>query len=168
MYVAFRPTINYEGLDRINTWHKNSKIERSTLNAPVIFDLTGLGDLSIRSGPIIYYKEIPVVDLIGLNAEGIDIYQSKPRIFYNSYIPYQYGKDISGPTDKSTYMITFNFDPNSYQPSGYLNLTTIRRFYISYTSKYINATDTCKLIISATVINFLLLKDGLLTLTFNT
>ena len=168
LYLAFRPTNNFEGDDRINTWHKNSQITRSELNTPVIFDTTGNGDLSIRSGPIIYYTEIPVVELIGLSAQGVDIYQPKPTIFYNSYLPYQYGNTMSVPHDKSTYIITFNFDPNAYQPTGYLNLTTIRRFYLSYNSSFINASNTCKLIVSATVINFLLLQNGKLTLTFNT
>lgn len=167
MYVAFRPSINLEGSERLDTWNLNSSLVKSFIPTPVMFDNTGNGDYVLGSNSIIYYQENVVVNILGLKADNISIFNETSSLFYNSYLPYQYGVHTSTPPDKSTYMFTFNFDPNSYQPSGYLNLSKIRRFYLYYESSIIGPMNTCKLIVSAKAINFLLLRDGELSLQYN-
>lgn len=168
MYVAFRPTINITGNDRMETWNKNSQLTRTLIPVPVMYDTTGNGDYGLGSNSIIYYKETPVVDIIGLKADNVSIFTDKSSVFYNSYLPYQYGVHTTSPPDQSTYLFTFNFDPESYQPNGYLNLSKIRRFYLYYSSSIIGATNTCQMIVHAKALNFLLVKDGEMTLKYNT
>ena len=167
MYVAFRPSENLQGDDRMDTWNLNSKLTRTLIPTPIMYDTTGNGDYSLGSNSIIYYDEKPVVNKLGLKADNISIFHQKSSLFYNSYLPYQYGVHTSTPVDKSTYMFTFNFDPNSYQPTGYLNLSKIRRFYLYYNSSIIGPTSTCRMIVSAQAINFLLLKNSEITLAYN-
>ena len=167
MYVAFRPTENTTGTDHMNTWNLNSKLTRTLIPTPVMYDTTGNGDYGLGTNSIIYNAEDKVVNELGLKADNITIYNQKASLFYNSYLPYHYGLQTTSPPDKSTYMFTFNFDPQSYQPTGYLNLSKIRRFYIYYNSDVVGPTSTCKMIVSARAINFLLLKQGTLTLQYN-
>lgn len=167
MYATFRPTANIEGDDRMDTWHLNSQLDRQLLPTPVMYDTTGNGDYTFGTNYIVYYKENNIVNTIGLKADGVSIFQEIPSLFYNAYLPYQYGKSTTSPLDKNTYMFSFNFDPDSYQPNGYLNLSKIRRLYLYYNSTFIDSTNTCKLFVSAKAINFLLLKNGQLTLQYN-
>lgn len=167
MYVAFRPTENMNTGDYMETWNKNSKLNKKLIPTPIVYDTTGSGDYALGNNFVIYYEENRVVDILGLKADNVSIFQETPSLFYNSYIPYQYGINTTSPQDKDTFMFSFNFDPDNYQPNGYLNLSKIRRFYLYYNSSVINSTNTCKLYVSAKTINFLLLKDGKFTLQYN-
>lgn len=167
MYIAFRPTDNMTGTDNMNTWNLNSNLTRTLIPTPVMHDPTNTNTYVLGSNSIIYNDEAPVVSELGLMADNISIFHQKSSLFYNSYLPYQYGLHISTPADKSTYMFTFNFDPNSYQPTGYLNLSKIRRFYIYYKSNVIGPVNTCKMMASAKCINFLLVQNQTISLSFN-
>ena len=167
MFISFRPLENIEGLNKLETWNLNSKLTKIDIQSPIMYDTTGNGDFSLGSNSIIYYSEQRLVDELGLRADNISIFQQKSSLFYNSYLPYQYGSNTSTPADESTYMFCFNFDPNLYQPTGYLNLSKIRRFYLYYQSPIISSTNLCKMIVSAQSINFLLVKNGLMTLQYS-
>ena len=71
-------------------------------------------------------------------------------------------------------MITFCLYPGTYQPSGHINVSRAREFYIDYrTTGWIgndpvNNKDPGTLVIVASAINFLLISDGSAVLRYST
>ncbi|MEM3062829.1 MAG: major capsid protein [Nitrososphaerota archaeon] len=117
-----------------------------------------------------YYKCTPTISTLLIQAHGIPLYRDFPQKFFNSYIPYTYGgHHINTPEDCGALMITFNLYPGSYQPSGHINISRSREFYIQYTSSLIPATvPTADLVVVAIAINFLLISDGSAVLRYST
>ena len=138
-----------------------------TPNNTTKFDLY-TPELGINSAT--YYKEVPVIDSMEIIAHGITIYRNMNESFYNSYLPYRFGSNINTPEDRGLYMINFNFNPGDYQPSGHINLSRAREFYLKYSSKY-DLSDPkykCDLLVNSRAINFLLIKDGSAVLRYST
>jgi hypothetical protein len=115
-----------------------------------------------------YYKETPTISTIEIKAHGVVIYRSTDESFYNSYIPYRFGDRMNTPSDRGWYMINFNFNPGEHQPSGHINLSRVREFYLNYTSSEISKTNPVGLVVLADLINFLLVKDGSAVLRYST
>ena len=66
-------------------------------------------------------------------------------------------------------MITFCLYPGSYQPSGHVNVSRAREFYLQYWSEgAVSSEDPADLIIVASAINFLLISDGSAVLRYST
>jgi hypothetical protein len=117
----------------------------------------------------------PTLEYITIKAHGIPIYNHFPSQFYNSYIPYNYGgHNIRVPKDCGAMMITFCLYPGTYQPSGHINVSRAREFYIDYRTTGwigndpINNKDPGTLVIVASAINFLLISDGSAVLRYST
>ena len=117
----------------------------------------------------------PNITNISIKAHGIPIYNNFPGGFFNAYIPYNYGgHNLRAPGDCGAYLITFCLYPGTYQPSGHINISRAREFYIEYTTnKNINSGDTANagpgtLVIVASAINFLLISDGSAVLRYST
>jgi hypothetical protein len=109
------------------------------------------------------------VDAIIIKAHGIPIYNEFPAQFFNAYLPYHYGgPNINTPDDIGAMMITFCLYPGSYQPSGHINVSRAREFYITYTSSVIDGTTNGILVVLASAINFLLISDGSAVLRYST
>lgn len=117
-----------------------------------------------------YYKELPLIESMELIAHGITLFRNTNESFYNSYLPYRFGSTINTPHDRGMYMINFNFNPGDYQPSGHVNLSRAREFYIKYHSLYNLTLPEYKtdMIITSSAINFLLVKDGSAVLRYAT
>ena len=117
-----------------------------------------------------YYKEVPTIDSMSIIAHGITIFRDTHESFYNSYLPYRFGSTINTPDDRGMYMINFNFNPGDHQPSGHINLSRAREFYINYVSSYDLSSEKHKteLNIVSSAINFLLIKDGSAVLRYST
>lgn len=116
----------------------------------------------------IYYKESPSIDKISIRAHDITIFSDTDESFYNSYLPYRFGKYINTPEDRGWYMLNFNYLPSEFQPSGHINISRAREFYINYSSSYINYDNKAELIVLADAINFLIVKDGTAALRYTT
>jgi len=102
------------------------------------------------------YEQASLTSLT-VTAHGITLYDYFNTAFYNSYIPYQYGGyNIRTPDDPGALMITFCLFPKTYQPSGHLNVSRAREFYIGWNSCYISSTHPAELVFCASAINFLL------------
>lgn len=114
-----------------------------------------------------YYKESPTIDTMSVIAHGITIYRSTTESFYNSYLPYRFGENMKTPEDRGWYMINFNFCPGDHQPSGHINLSRAREFYLKYTSSYISTDNKVDLVVLSDAINFLLVKDGSAVLRYS-
>jgi hypothetical protein len=113
----------------------------------------------------------PTVTAITIKAHGIPIYNNFPGKFFNAYIPYNYGgPNIRTPEDPGAMLITFCLYPGTYQPSGHINVSRAREFYIDFSAdSSINATtNPGVLIIIASAINFLLISDGSAVLRYST
>lgn len=115
-----------------------------------------------------YYKEVPSIDTIKIQAHGIVIYRETNESFYNSYLPYRFGTNSKTPSDRGWYRMNFNFFPNEHQPSGHINLSRAREFYLKYKSSYISEKNPVNIIVLADAINFLLIKNGGAVLRYTT
>ena len=115
---------------------------------------------------------VRTVDEISINAHGIPLYNQFPSTFFDSYIPYQYGgTNIKTPDDCGPMLVTFNLYPKSYQPSGHINVSRAREFYIRYVSTVIGSVAPLvlgKLVVIASALNFLLISDGSAVLRYST
>lgn len=108
---------------------------------------------------------VPTLDDITIKAHGIPIYNDLPAGFYNSYTAYHYGgPNINTPEDCGLAFIPFCLYPGTYQPSGHINVSRAREFYIKVTSSVINAANEGTLVVIASAVNFLLISDGRLHL----
>ncbi len=168
-YIGFRPSgngltsnQNHTGsgnaLNHLDHWHYFSRVTRN--------DVTG--------NPITAFVDTQVhpIASMSVTAHGITIYDNFPSAFYNSYIPFVYGEKIRGPTDIGAYMVTFNLFPGAYQPSGHINVSRAREFYVNYDSTTlatpISTSAPVDMIGSASAINFLLVSDGSAVIRYST
>jgi hypothetical protein len=115
-----------------------------------------------------FYKETPTISTIELKAYGISIFNETDESFFNSYLPYRFGESTNTPSDRGWYRINFGMTPGKFQPSGHINLSRARDFYLKYTSKYISHKNKVEMIVLADLINFLLIKDGSAVLRYST
>lgn len=167
--VGFRPTgqglvtnVNYDGagnkFNHLDHWHYFSRVTRS--------DVTG------NPMTVFVDKQVQAITHMSVRAHGIDIYDDFPGGFYNSYLPFASGDKITTPDDIGAYLVTFNLHPGVYQPSGHINVSRAREFYIKYrsvgASTAISAANTVDMLASASALNFLLISDGSAVLRYST
>ena len=111
----------------------------------------------------------PTLDTLSIKAHGVNIYDNFPSKFFNAYTAYHYGgPNINDPMDKGACFIPFCLYPGTYQPSGHINVSRAREFYINYNSSVINSGVEGTLVIVASAINFLLITDGSAVLRYST
>jgi len=174
LYIGIRPTANqvvnaittsHESQDSVvdaqmEDWHRYAQITNSDELAA---NYTGVSDdFHLKS-------EANHVTNLTVTAHGVDLYSTIPAQFFNSYIPYQFGGwNVRTPTDPGVFMITFALYPGTYQPSGHINVSRAREFYLAYSSSYVKSTTTADLVVVAVAINFLLISDGSAVLRYTT
>ncbi len=106
---------------------------------------------------------------LSIKAHGISIYDTLPHGFFNGYTPYHYGgPNINTPADCGLAFVPFCLYPGTYQPSGHINVSRAREFYLSYTSSVITSGTEGTLVAVASAINFLLISDGSAVLRYST
>ena len=110
------------------------------------------------------------VDWVTIKAHGIPIYNHFPAQFYNSYLPLTFGgPNIRTPKDCGAMMINFCLYPGTYQPSGHINVSRAREFYIDFQcTTEITTANPGTLVVIASAINFLLISDGSAVLRYST
>jgi hypothetical protein len=109
------------------------------------------------------------LDTVTIKAHGIPIYNNFPSGFYNSYLPFHFGgPNINTPKDCGALMINFCLYPGTYQPSGHINISRAREFYLEYTSSIIGTGTEGTLVVIASSLNFLLISDGSAVLRYST
>lgn len=119
---------------------------------------------------ITWDEQIPTVSTIQIQAHGVNLYQATPERFFNAYVPYNYGgHHINTPSDIGKMMVTFNLYPGSYQPSGHVNISRAREFYLNYVSPQVGSTiAAADFYVCSSSINFLLVSDGSAVLRYST
>jgi len=121
--------------------------------------------------PVYYDECTPTMQQIAIEAHGVPLYRDVPASFFNHYVPYTYGgQHIKTPDDCGAYMITFNLYPGSYQPSGHVNVSRAREFYLAFTSVAgtVDNNNPADLVVIGIAINFLLISDGSAVLRYST
>jgi hypothetical protein len=174
MYVGIRPVANITpnttntavaaqtsvADPNMSDWHKFGEITRAAHTTSEIVGAGAAFSIAKESGHVTSFT---------ISAHGVPLYKDIPAKFFNSYVPYNYGGwNIATPTDPGLYMITFNLYPGTYQPSGHINVSRAREFYIQYTSTLVDSDATAELIVNAVALNFLLVSDGSATLRYAT
>ena len=122
-----------------------------------------------------WITQIPVVNRVTFLAHGIPIYNEIPAVMYNQYFPLVRGEKLNTPTDLGAYCVMFNLYPGVYQPSGHINVSRAREFYVKFdnsaaNSRTLGSTDSTDfdLLASANALNFLLISDGSAVLRYST
>jgi len=165
--IHFRPLENETNENSGETWNNNNVITYTQIDHPSIVKIGGVKTLAYT--PMYYYTEDPVINSIGFVANGSVIYDSISGTFYDSYIPYRYGKnEVITPSRTGSYLMTFSLYPHKDQPSGYMNLSNSKENYLTYASSYISNDTPVRMTISARVINFLYLSKGSISMRFAT
>jgi hypothetical protein len=184
MYIGVRPDRNFNVTKKNpnyhRDWHRFAKVFDLECNNHTYVSLRNVDD----GGPALsglqegsegqvwadrFLVEEPIVKTLGLKTHSIKIYDDKPAIFYNQYLPYQFGaRNVISPQDKGVMLVNFNLHPGEYQPTGHLNLSRARETYLTFTSDYIGTSTPCTLSVVAVAINFLLITDGSAVLRYST
>ena len=109
------------------------------------------------------------IDTIQIQAHGISIFAQYVSEFFRDYLPYVFGGiNIITPEDPGALMLNFCLYPGTYQPSGHINISRAREFYLQYTSSYCDSAHPCDLLVLAYAINFLIISDGSAVLRYST
>ncbi len=167
MYVGIRPVANSaSGVDtelyqnHTNLWHRFGQCSYSTVAANSVN--------GVATGAR-WLNEVNHVSRLSVSAHGVPLYNNLPSTFFNCYVPYLYGGwNIRTPKDPGCFFINFCLYPGTYQPSGHINVSRAREFYLAYDSTYVSANTPAELIVNAVAINFLLISDGSATLRYAT
>jgi len=187
MFVGMRPSYNTSNSNpnQYRDWHHLTAMVDQVLDAPANassrMNVTGAAwsvapsavvpeSASQQSvGRDVYAVEIPTIDTVKVVAHGITIFDTFAAPFYRDYMPYTYGgPNINTPDDKGALMINFCLYPGTYQPSGHMNLSRAREFFIQIASSYASASTPVELIVQASALNFLLISDGSAVLRYST
>ena len=185
MFVGLRPTWNINSANTAiwRDWHRMTKVndivddrqQVAEMNTTVTGATGTLGAVPghvSRVGqinPISWSKELKTVNSITLTAHGINIHDNFSDMFFNAYNPFHYGGPaVVTPDDEGALMINFSLFPGSYQPSGHLNVSRAREFFLNWTTSYVTANTPADLLAVAIAINFLLITDGSAVLRYST
>jgi hypothetical protein len=106
---------------------------------------------------------------VTIKAHGINIYDNFPVAFFNNYTGYHYGgPNMNVAQDSGALFVPFCLYPGTYQPSGHINVSRAREFYLNWDSSVIATGTEGTLVVIASAINFLLISDGSAVLRYST
>lgn len=181
MFVGLRPADQKTSL---RDWHKFTQVTDEDLEVNVLTknadaSVTVVGDATfdilfenVDAGSVGNAKVMTstkTIDRLTISAHGINLYNDLPGDFFNSYTTYTFGgPHIRTPDDEGVCMIPFNLYPGTYQPSGHVNVSRAREFYIRFISSVIGTGTAGELVIVASALNFLLISDGSAVLRYST
>jgi len=110
---------------------------------------------------ITFTNSLETIDTLQLQAHGINIYQVYKSAFFRDYQSFTFGGvNIVTPEDRGALMMNFCLYPGTYQPSGHINVSRAREFYLQFVSSYCGSATQCDLLVLAIALNFLLISDG--------
>lgn len=187
MFVGLRPSVNIAAtnVNQYRDWHRltlltDNVIDLSSkshtdvmIDDTVAFDATSekhkTSYSQVSAGRLVFPSSTRTVDTLQLQAHGINIFSTYSSDFFGNYMPYVYGgANIITPEDPGAYMLNFCLYPGTYQPSGHINVSRAREFYLQYVSNYVSTSAPADLLTLAIAINFLLISDGSAVLRYST
>jgi hypothetical protein len=118
-------------------------------------------------------NSVRTIDTVGVQAHGVDLYANFDSSFFNNYMPEVYGggpasQVLVSPSDQGLLFINFCLHPYENQPSGHVNTSRAREFYVNFSSSVINSSNTGTFLAEAQALNFLLVSDGSAVLRYTT
>ena len=159
------------------SWHRFSKCRLVGTSPGSLLD-GGVVTTALQEQSLIEVERVePHISTIEVKVNGNILFQKMPNIMYNSYMPYVFGRDaVNTPTDPGLCFINFALFPGGQQPSGHINTSRSREFYVNYESSYINnnalsATNEPAIgtaIAVASALNFAVTMDGSMSLRYAT
>lgn len=187
MFVGLRPSenISASNVNQYRDWHRLTLLTDNTIETTskahsevMIADDVAFNATSAKH-KVAYSQETAerltfpsfteTIDTLELQAHGISIFATFKSQFFRDYIPYTFGgANIVTPEDAGALMVNFCLYPGTYQPSGHMNISRAREFYINYVSSYVNSSNAADLLTLAIAINFLLISDGSAVLRYST
>ena len=195
LFVGLRPDYNVDStnLEKWRDWHRMTKtvsskydnfsrveqpldvIRMATGGAPdfeVPSNWLALWPTVLTYGQVVhdsYTLEYPTIDTITVTAHGVKLYEQIEDRFFNAYQPFHYGgSNIVTPKDPGALLINFCLYPRSYQPSGHVNVSRAREFFLDWTTSYVTSAYPATLFAVAIAINFLVVSDGTALLRYAT
>jgi hypothetical protein len=156
LFVGMRPQVNVDvnAANQLSLWHRFSQNDATAFTLPNILgqadsglpvsvDATAANAAQAVDGMAAVsataWVQTQTLDSITINAHGIPLYSDFPAAFFNCYTPLTFGgHNICTPEDESVFMIPFNLYPGTYQPSGHINVSRAREFYIRFTSSVVS------------------------------
>ncbi len=194
LFLGLRPQYNVDSdnNEQWRDWHRmtktvngsynnGSKLEiplmkitasgAGTLLWPDLFT-SGASYLTCSYGQIIpdmYTMEMPTINTITVTAHGIKLYDTFEDRFFNAYLPFHFGGPaIVTPKDPGALMVNFCLYPKSYQPSGHVNVSRAREFFVKWETSYVTSAFPATFYAVAMCINFLIISDGSAVLRYAT
>jgi len=187
MYVGLRPVQNISAANpnQYRDWHRLTLLTDQQLDCPsgsqgeivtdqtVAFNADNLNHKYFQSMvggcPVVYPNITETIDTLQIQAHGITIYQTTAAAFYRDYLPYTFGgAALNTPEDPGALYVNFSLHPGLYNPSGHINVSRAREFYLEYASSYVSSSQNADLLIVAKALNFLLISDGSAVLRYST
>lgn len=174
IYLGVRPTANQTTNTNVSARQSQDSVIDAQMEdwhrfGQVATTVEANADYNGVATDFILKSESNHISFLSVVAHGVPLYNNIPAQFFNSYVPYRYGGwNVSTPKDPAVFMITFNLYPGTYQPSGHINLSRAREFYLNYTSTYVTSSTTADLVVVGKAINFLLISDGSAVLRYTT
>lgn len=187
LFVGLRPSVNISANNpnQYRDWH------RLTLMTDNVIDITAKAHVDVMTDDtvafnaasakhktahvqhsverVVFPAATETVDTLQLQAHGIPIFSSFASQFFRDYLSYTFGgANIITPEDPGALMLNFCLYPGTYQPSGHVNVSRAREFYLMYTSSYVSSDSPADLLVLGTAINFLLISDGSAVLRYST
>ena len=191
IYVGMLPSWNIDAANtnKYRDWHNltsvadeimyttsraTGAIQTTLVGAPAAWNDTGLGAGSVKTFSHVETNEqitVPVytqtIDSLKVTVQGNDIIDTFASPFFRDYTPWYYGQNLMrAPADLGALLINFCVYPGHYQPSGHINISRAREFYVNYISSYCSPSFPCEFIALGIALNFLLISDGSAVLRF--
>lgn len=173
MFVGLRPAVNIAStnVNQYRDWHRLTLLTDNVLSVDakshgdiMIDDTVAFNAVSTKHKTIFAQESVeqlryPVVtetiDTLQLQAHGINIFSTYSAAFFRDYMTWNFGgANINTPQDQGAMMLNFCLYPGTYQPSGHINVSRAREFYLQYASSYCSSSSPCDLLVLATAINF--------------
>jgi hypothetical protein len=130
---------------------------------------TGARLLTFQGLQVETRRHARTIDTMTIKAHGVNLYDSFPTAFFSDYCAYRYGiGTINSPEHSGAMLVNFCLYPGVYQPSGHINVSRAREFYLNYSSSVITSGTEGILVVVAKCINFLLISDGSAVLRYST
>lgn len=185
MFVGMRPTYNVSpsNPNQYRDWHRMTSMVDNTVNTfsnahvPIQPDYTAgwnaatliVAESTYARERVVFPSQEETIDTLQVQAHGITLFETQKSAFFGSYLPYTYGgANLNTPEDPGALLLNFCLYPGTYQPSGHVNLSRAREFYVTYVSSFVDSENPAELIIVGTALNFLLISDGSAVLRYST
>lgn len=187
IFTGLRPAANIAttNVNQYRDWHRLTLLTDNVIdisaksNGDVMIDDTvAFNAVSAKhkifsaqesSERLVFPVATETIDTLQLQAHGINIFSTYKAQFFRDYLSYTFGgANIITPEDLGAMMLNFCLYPGTYQPSGHINVSRAREFYLQYVSSYCSSATPCDLLTLAIAVNFLLISDGSAVLRYST